>query len=256
MEKFVKILIAAGDFGCPLSQLDLKLEVYDYHKKNNKTYIFNDQVPGDWWVKHFLERHRDQHTLMSTQNITKARTETTLDEFKAYFENLEISLQNVPPKNVINYDETNVSDDPGSTKCIFRRGVKYSERIMNHSKGCISVMFAGTADGELLPSYVVYKSENLWTEWCKDGPEGARYNRLQSGWFDSVVFLDFTNIVITWARQLEGPKIVIGGNLSSHLNPDVVELCERVRLTKYVSYFYLLDLLTYRSPSTLLSSGL
>lgn len=51
--QFVKVLIAAGDFGCPLSQLDFKLTVWDYLKKNNKTYIFNDKPPGDWWVRNF-----------------------------------------------------------------------------------------------------------------------------------------------------------------------------------------------------------
>ncbi|CAH2083954.1 unnamed protein product [Euphydryas editha] len=100
--KFVKVLIAAGDYGCPLSQLDLKLAVYDYLKKNNKTYVFNNKLPGDWWVKNFLERHKDQLTLRSTQNITKARAEKCLEEFKEYFENLEMSLQNIPPTNIIN----------------------------------------------------------------------------------------------------------------------------------------------------------
>lgn len=225
--KFVKVLVAAGDYGCPLSQLDLKLVVYDYIKKNNKAHLFNNKTPSDWWVRNFLERHKEKLTLRSTQNITKARAEKTLDEFKEYFKYLELSLQNIPPSNILNYDETNVSDDPGSTKCIFRRGVKYPERILNHSKGCISIMFAATADGVLLPPYVVYKSECLWDAWCKDGPVDARYNRTKSGWFDSTMFLDwFTKIIIPWANKLEGPKLVIGDNLSSHLNPDVIELCE------------------------------
>lgn len=225
--KLVKVLIAAGDYGSPLSQLDFKLVVYDYLKKNNKTYIFNYKSPGDWWIRNFLERHKDKLTLRSIQNITKARAEKTLDEFKEYFNNLESSLQNIPPSNILNYDETNVSDDPGSTKCIFRRGIKYPERIMNHSKSCISIMFAATAEGILLPPYVVFKSENLWEAWCKDGPIDARYNRTKSGWFDSTMFLDwFTKILIPWASKLDGPKVVIGDNLSSHLNPDVIELCE------------------------------
>lgn len=105
--------------------------------------------------------------------------------------------------------------------------LKYPERILNHFKGCISIMFAATANGELLPPYVVFKSDNLWTTWCTDGPEGTRYSRSKSGWFDSVVFLDwFLNIVIPWANHLEGQKLVIGDNLSSHLNPDIIELCE------------------------------
>ncbi|CAK1590184.1 unnamed protein product [Parnassius mnemosyne] len=42
------------------------------------------------------------------------------------------------------------------------------------------------------------------------------------------MFMDwFTTIVIPWAQRLEGPKLVIGDKLSSHINVDVVELCER-----------------------------
>ncbi|KAA0197749.1 hypothetical protein HAZT_HAZT004114 [Hyalella azteca] len=63
----------------------------------------------------------------------------------------------MPTMNIINYDETNFTNDPGKSQMIFRRGMKYPERVMNFSKTSYSVMFAGTASGELLPPYVVYK---------------------------------------------------------------------------------------------------
>lgn len=226
--KFVNVLIAAADYGSPLTQLDLRLVVYEYLKKNNKADIFDNKPPGDWWVKHFLDRHRDELTTRSTQNIKRARAEKTLDEFKDYFQNLETSIKDVPPSHIMNYDETNVSDDPGSEKCIFRRGVKHPERIINSTKGCISIMFSACADGTLLAPYVVYKSECMWTQWVEDGPNDARYNRTKSGWFDASTFLEwFTTIVVPWAKKLDGPKVIIGDNLSSHVNIDVVELCEK-----------------------------
>ena len=48
---------------------------------------------------------------------------------------------------------------------------------MNSSKSSTSIMFAGTAPGELLPVYVVYKAEKLWDTRTENGPAGARYNR-------------------------------------------------------------------------------
>ena len=42
-------------------------------------------------------------------------------------------------------------------------------------------MLAGTAAGELLHAYVVYKAENLWNTWTENGPIGAPYNCSQSG---------------------------------------------------------------------------
>ena len=34
-------------------------------------------------------------------------------------------------------------------------------------------MFTGKADDELLPIYVVYKSDHLWDMWLEGGPEGT-----------------------------------------------------------------------------------
>ena len=83
----------------------------------------------------------------------------------------------MPADNIINYDETNLSDDPGTKKCIFKRGVKYPERVINFSKGNISLLFSGSASGELLPTYVCYKSQHLWDTWCTGGPPQTRYGR-------------------------------------------------------------------------------
>jgi len=69
--------------------------------------------------------------------------------------------------NIWNYDETNLTDEPGQKKVVTKRGCKYPERIINSTKSSISLMFCGNAEGELLPPYAVYKAESLWnTGWC------------------------------------------------------------------------------------------
>ena len=113
------------------------------------------------------------------------------DDFIKYFDNLKEVLEDVPPTNILNYDETNLSDDPGNEKLIFKRGVKYPERIQNYTKGSTSVMFCGTATGDPLEPYVVYKATNMWNSWTTGGPPRARYNRSKSGWFDNVCFNDW-----------------------------------------------------------------
>lgn len=171
-----------AEFGMPLTQLELQMLVFQYLEKNNKTHIFNGKPPGEFWVKFFLERHKEKLSVRSTQNIKTARAQKTPEQFKEYFTNLENTLKGVPAANILNYDESNVSDDPGTQKCIFKRGVKYPERILNATKGCISLIFAAAADGICLPPYVIYKADNLWRQWCEDGPQDARYNRTKSGW--------------------------------------------------------------------------
>lgn len=87
---------------------------------------------------------------------------TTITE---YFEHLSVELEGIPASNVINYDETNLCDDPGRKKIIVKRGCKYPERITNHSKSSTSIMFAASGSGVLLPCYIVYKAQNMYYIW-------------------------------------------------------------------------------------------
>ena len=188
---------------------------------------FKDNIPGEEWARSFMKRHTNRIRSRICQNIKTARSDLTKETFTQYFENLKEVIADVPPCNILNYDETNLGDDPGAEKLIFKRGKKYPERIMNYTKGNTSIMFSGTATGELLPVYVVYKSLNLWQSWTNGGPKKARYNRSKSGWFDAVCFDDwFQTVVVPWAKKQEGKKVVIGDNLSSHFSTDVLKLCE------------------------------
>jgi hypothetical protein len=79
---------------------------------------------------------------------------------------------------------------------------------MNQSKSATSVMFAASADGKLLPPYVIYKSAHLYDTWTKGGPPGTRYNRSPSGWIDGQLFLEwYTKIIIPHCRRLNGKKL-------------------------------------------------
>lgn len=79
------------------------------------------------------------------ENIKRARAAVCPETINEYFDNLDTSLQDVKPKNVVNYDETNFVDDPG----------RHAEKIIDSSKTATSVMFARTASGRLLPLMIV-----------------------------------------------------------------------------------------------------
>ena len=76
----------------------------------------------------------------------------------------------VPPTNIFNYDETNLSDDPGTKKSIFGRGVNYPETVKDSTNTSTSIMFCGSAAEQTLPAYVVYKADHLWSTWMECGP--------------------------------------------------------------------------------------
>jgi len=226
-QRIAKILITLSLWRFPLDLFELRMLVKAMLDKAGKTIKrFKNNIPGADWAKGFLARHKAL-THRVTQNIKLSRASVGVQEINKYFDNLEESIRNVPAENIWNYDETNFSDDPGKKKAIVKRGVKYPERVMNQSKASISVMFCGNAAGKVLPPYVVYKAEHLWERWCMGGPKGARYNRTRSGWFDGCTFYDwFITTFLTAVRKQDGPKVLIGDNLSSHLDEDIVTECE------------------------------
>ena len=228
-QSLVHHLIVVSEWGFPFSNLDLRLLVKGYlERTSRKVKCFKNNTPGEDWARSFLKRHRTAIGRRTCQNIKTSRAEMKKDDFVQYFENLKKALEDVPPTNILNFDETNLSDDPGNEKLIFKRGVKYPERIQNYTKGSTSVMFCGTATGDLLEPYVVYKATNMWNSWTTGGPPRARYNRSKSGWFDNVSFNDwFTTVILPWCRRNEGPKVIIGDNLSSHFSPDIIRFCEK-----------------------------
>lgn len=130
------------------------------------------------------------------------------------------------PTHIWNYDETNLSDNPGASKAIFRKGTKYPEQVRDHTKTAVSLMFCCSAAGKMLPPYVVYKALNFYPAWAEGGPEGAIYTATKSGWFDHFCFEDwYFQVFLPAVRKLQGKKVLVGDNLSSHISSRVIESC-------------------------------
>nr|XP_039254787.1 jerky protein homolog-like [Styela clava]XP_039269740.1 jerky protein homolog-like [Styela clava] len=222
----VEHCIAVSSFGFPIAQEDLRSIVKAYLDAKGVTVSkFHSNYPGVEWVKAFLKRHSELTVRFAT-NIKKKRAGVSSETIEKYFENIEEELDDVPPENIWNYDETNLTDDPGQKKIICKRGCKYPERILNSTKSAISLMFCGNAAGAVMPPYVVYKAENLWSTWVEGGPPGTLYNRSRSGWFDGFSFQDwFNRMVLPRLKRQNGKKVLIGDNLSSHISPDVLKSC-------------------------------
>ncbi|KAI5709838.1 hypothetical protein M8J75_003632 [Diaphorina citri] len=220
-------LAKCAEWGYPLDLFDLRLIVKSYLDRGGQVVKrFKNNMPGRDFALSFMKRHEKDLASRLCQNIKRARASVSPEVIDEYFQNLRPTLEGVPHSNIINYDETNLSDDPGKSRLIFKRGCKYPERIMNNSKSSTSIMFAASADGTVLPPYTVYKSVHLYQSWTQGGPPKARYNRTKSGWFDSICFDDWIEeLVIPHCKKLVGRKILICDNLSSHLSVQSIKLC-------------------------------
>lgn len=217
-----------AEWGFPLDVLDVRMLVKAYlQRTGQEVKCFKDNMPGYTWGLNFCRRHKANLSLRITQNIKTARAKITPEILTSFYTNLKTTLDGVPPENIINYDESNLTDDPGKKKVLVKRGTKYPERVLNTTKSSISIMFSGTAAGHFFPPYVVYRSVHLYDTWTEGGPEGTRYNRTNSGWFESPTFDDwFHKIILPYAKKCSGKVVMIGDNLTSHLSPSVVKTCE------------------------------
>lgn len=106
-----------------------------------------------------------------SSNIKTVRAEVGLDEINSYKDNLNDVLKDIPLSRIQNYGKTNLSDDPGNKKVIYKRETKYVEKMFNFSKSSTSVMFCGNVENKCLVPYVVYKAEHMWTTLTEGGPD-------------------------------------------------------------------------------------
>ena len=202
------------DYGFPATAKDVQHYIQAYlNTKNRVVPQFKNNLPGKEYMFYLLKRHKD-YTKRLASNIKRARAAVDERTLREFHENLKKACEGVLASNVWNFDETALVNDPGRVQCIMKRGTRYPERVINHTKAGVSVMFCGNAEGRVLPRYCVYKS--------------TRFNRSQSGWFDEGIFESFFNdLLLPELKKQEGKKIIIGDNLSSHLSESVIRKCER-----------------------------
>ncbi|XP_026748956.2 uncharacterized protein LOC113509745 isoform X2 [Galleria mellonella] len=227
-EEIVKHLETLVEWGYPLNILELRYIIKMYlDTLSIKNKRFKNNFPGPDYVSTFLERHKNKLP-EACQNLKRTKTKTlSTSVINKYFEKLKNSLVGVPPENILNYDETHLSTDPGHAKIITKPNFKYPEQQVVKHLESVSLMLAGTAQGELLKPYVVYKATHLKNTWVKNGPKGAKYNTSKSGRFDGEIFKDWLEeVIIPHFINKPGKKLLIGDNLSSHLSIDSIKLCK------------------------------
>jgi hypothetical protein len=154
-----------------------------YLDKKGETTAFKDNLRTRRFVISFLKR-RKQFSLRKTNPLKRSRVYR--EEVQRFFANFAKVVEGVPPENIFNFDESPMRGDPKNSKCIFTRGTKYCEMVLNTSKQIISIMFCGSASGDMWPPKIVYKAKSLYT-WCEKGPKNAVYACSPSGWFDGCI---------------------------------------------------------------------
>lgn len=131
-------LISASIWNFPQTSLDLRCIIKSYLDSYGLIVpFFKQNFPGVCWTRSFLKRHKDDLPVRLSKNIKHCQSSINNDLVTKYHDELKATLHDVNPEAIINYDETNFTDDSG----------KHAERIIDKTKSSTSVMFCGTATG-------------------------------------------------------------------------------------------------------------
>jgi hypothetical protein len=115
---------------------------------------FTNNLPKRRWVKLFLQRH-PTFVFRKRNPIKRARAAVSRENVQEFFDNYLEASEGVPTVNMLNCDDTNFKDCAGTNKVLAKRGMKYVQVVHNTSHSATSVMFCGSAAGEMLPPMVV-----------------------------------------------------------------------------------------------------
>lgn len=124
-ENLVSYIAVLSTWGFPVNEFEIRQLVKNFLDRRGKIVDqFRNNFPGPDWASSFLKRHKDALSARLANNIKSTRANVGREKLEEYFTNLKESLAGVPPENILNYDETNLSDDPGRKKVIAKRGLK------------------------------------------------------------------------------------------------------------------------------------
>ena len=105
-------------------------------------------------------------------------------------------------RRIWNCDETGICTAVASRKILTRRGEKNVHETGGGGSGRenITILACGSAIGEKLPPYIVYKGKNLMTAHTEGGPQDTRYSMSDSGWMKGANFFE-------WFRKVFLPAV-------------------------------------------------
>ena len=211
--------------------------VMDYLKDKGRQNPFLNGKPGnDWWLG-FMRRwpklveRKPQHLPANrAMALTEVAINAWISKVKSVIE--EAGLKDLTTeelaKRMWNCDETAFATDVASKKILAKRGEKNVHETGGGSgREYITVLGCGSASGQRLPPYVLYKGKNLWTSWTKGGPCGTYFNVSDSGWMERPHFLEWFRKLFLPAVSIAletGPVILFMDGHASHINLQLIRL--------------------------------
>lgn len=223
------------EIGFGLTRDMVEQVVMDYLHDKKRPNPFSQGKPGpDWWTGFMrrwpkLTERKPQHLPASRATaLTEGAISAWISKVEAIVADAglgELTSEELAQR-MWNCDETAFATDIASKKILARRGDKnVHETGGGTGREYITVLGCGSASGERLPPYVIYKGKNLWTSWTHGGPAGTLYAVSESGWMERPQFLEwFKKLFLTALSSAPRPVILFMDGHASHINLELIRL--------------------------------
>ncbi len=140
-------------------------------------------------------------------------------------------LADLSPDDLHDYlwdcDETGFCPAQACQKILARRGDKnVQDTIGGSGREYFTILGARSAGGVRLPPYYIYKGKNLWSRWMQGGPAASLYSAPDSGWMESVNFIQwFQKMFLPAVKHLtvKHPVLLIFHGHHSHISLALLE---------------------------------
>ncbi len=203
------------------------LESNSVLKKKYKGFKF-----GKRWINGFLHRYPkiSERTATNVQaSRAIASNPESIDKFFQMIKECYEKFGVKDGKNIFNCDESGFQFSQGTIKILAKKGTRNPKALCNdNNKKMITVLACCNADGNYLPTNVLYKSKKrkFPMGWARGGGDSLAFNTTASGWMEKgAFFLWFRDVFLKYIKDknIEGQKVLFLDGHASHVSIELLE---------------------------------
>lgn len=237
--RIVTWVLDMAKMGFPVNTQKLKACVAHYFQ--GRTTKFKGGVPGDKWVKHFLNRHPNLARRVPSV-LPKHRAAVSECQIKRWFTEIQEYIEAdgyryvlKDPSRIFNMDETAVRTIPTKEVVLAGTGTRHLyARVGNSDKESYTALFAANAFGTLAPTLMLFPyKQRIPGEIFNNLPPNWAAGRTESGWMNRDTFyLYLRDVFHPWLlrEKIALPVIVFVDGHKSHVSPLTTELCRKAKI--------------------------
>lgn len=224
-EKMAEWLSEMAQRGVGLRPFEFLDFVQSVVKKEKRVTPFKDGRPGKKWYAAFLNRNKhiisprvETDLELKRSKVTKEKLDVWYNRFRDFLVAKELINS---PGRIWNCDEAGFNMGANKCKVIGPSRRDLAVPHITSGKQRLTVMFCGSASGQMIPPFFVYPEPKPKGYNALSGAlEGSSIAYTQKGWMNNETFAKYIEHFDTFCGE-KRPVVLLFDSVSSHINPEV-----------------------------------